>query len=158
MSFVAPVLALASGVAGAAGSIISGEANAQSAEYNAAIARQNAVSAQQQGVAAQQAQARDAQRKIGAMIAGYGASGVSGSASAADVLADSVRMATLDNLTTKYNYDLKALGYTDQAVLDDSSASNSRTSGVLGAVGSGLGGYAKYQYMSSGGNPIPNFG
>lgn len=152
MAFLAPI---AAGFA-AVGSIVQGEANAGAAEYNAAIARQNAAVAQQQGVAAAAAQQRDAARKIGSMVAGYGASGVAGSASALDVLADSARMAELDNLTTKYNYQLKALGYQDEANLQDSNASNSRTSGVLGAVGAGLRGYS--DFSSKQGSAIPVFG
>ena len=142
------------------GAVVQGEAAAGAAEYNAAIARQNAAAAVQQGQAASESQARDAARKIGAMVAGYGASGVSGSTSASDVLADSVRMATLDNLTTKYNYKLRELGFLNEASLQDSNATNSRTAGVLNALGAGMSGYADYTTRNpsaGGGTPIPNF-
>lgn len=145
-------------IAGAAtqtvGSLIQGESQAQSSEYNAAIARQNAVIAQQQGEAASQAQQRDSARQIGRMKAAYGASGVQlDSGSPLDVLADSAAMATLDNLTVKYNYALKAAGLQSQAAIDDMQAGTSRTSGVLGAGASALKGYS--MYTAFGGNAIP---
>ena len=180
MSFVVPALAwvgsalgateaTAAGVgalaigtgASALGSVMQGEGQSQASEYNAAIARQNAIIAQQQGAAAVQAQQRDASRKIGTMVANYGASGVqTDSGSPLDVLADSAAMATLDSLTLKYNYALKAAGYGSQATLDDMQAKTSSTSGVLGAVGTGLNGLSKglSMYKDFGGNPIPGFG
>lgn len=116
-----------------------GESNAAASRYNAQIAQQNAQIAEQQGVAAAEQQDIAARRKIGSMVAGYGASGVDGgSGSAMDVLADSVRAATLDNLNVKYNYKLKAMGYNNQATLDQSNAKNSSTSGGLNAIGTGL--------------------
>ena len=140
------------------GSIVEGESAAGAAEYNAQIARQNAVVAEQQGVAASEQQSIAARRKIGSMVAGYGASGVvGGSGSAMDVLADSVRAATLDNLNVKYNYQLKAMGYRNQASLDDSNAKNSRTAGVFKAVGGVMDGAAA-AYTAGAGSAIPKFG
>ena len=55
----------------------------------------------------------------------------------------------------KQNYQLKAMGYENQAALDDSQASNARTSGVLGAIGAGLSAYGSYLKM---GSSIPSFG
>ena len=154
---VAPLIAAVGAGVSAIGAINQGEANANSAEYNAAVARQNAAIAQQQGAAASEAQKRDAARKMGAALANYGASGVqTDTGSPMDVLADSARMATLDNLTIKYNYALKAQGYQSQSLLDDSNASNSRTSSILNAGASVIKGAAAYTSMS--GNAIPNFG
>ena len=125
-------------------------ADAAAADYNAQIADQNAGIAEQQGEAAAQAQDRDARMKMGSMVAGYGASGVDGgSGSPMDVLAQSARMATLDNLTTKYNYHLKALGYSNQAGLDSSNAKNSTTAGNMNALSAGVRGL---------GSSIPSFG
>ena len=133
----------------AVGAVSQGQAAGQAADYNAQVAQQNAVIAQQQGDAAAQAQSRDAQRKIGSMIASYGASGVQADAgSPLDVLADSVRMATLDNLTTKYNYALKAQGFGNQATLDTMNAETSRTSGLLNGAAA----------LMKGGTAIPTFG
>lgn len=117
------------------GSIYSGQAAGAAADYNAMVAQQNAMIAQQQGEVASQAQQRDAARKIGSMVANYGASGVqTDTGSPLDVLAESARMATLDNLTLKYNYDLKARGFMAEATLDQMKAKNARTSGYLNAA------------------------
>lgn len=131
-------------IAGAIGQLVAGQGQAMAQEYNASIARQNAVIAKQQGEAAAEAQSRNAQRTIGSAIAAYGASGVQGGdGSPVDVLADSARMASLDNLTIKYNYALKAQGYNNQASLDDAAAGYARTSSYLKAGAS---------YMSMGSN------
>ena len=144
----------------AVGDIVAGEGKAQSAEYNATIATQNAGIALEQGDAAAQAQARDAARSQGRAIAAYGASGVqTDSGSPMDVLADSVRMATLDNLTTKYNYGLKAQGFQNQATLDDASAKYASTSALFSAAADIGGGYAANEkFGSGGGTPINVYG
>lgn len=138
-------------------------ANAAAATYNAQIADQNAQIMRDQEAAAVASQQRDAARTIGAMIAGYGASGVQGdTGSPLDVLADSARTAELDKLTLQYNYELKARDYNNQATLDRmnaanglaasttyaSSAGNYSTAGTLNAIGTGLTGMAKIMNMS----------
>lgn len=133
-----------------------GESNAEASEYNAAVARQNAQIATEQGVAAVQAQQRSAFQQIGAARAAYGASGVqSDSGSASDILAQSAAMSTLDKLTTQYNYQIKALGYTNQAQMDDYAASSYRTSAILNAAAAGTKNYA---IANSPGLQIPTFG
>lgn len=117
------------------GSIYAGQASGAAADFNADIALQNAAIARQQSAAAVQAQQRDSQRQIGHMTAQYGASGVqSDSGSPLDVLAESARMATLDSLTLKYNYDLRALGAESQAMLGRMEAKTARTSGYINAA------------------------
>jgi hypothetical protein len=120
------------------GNILQGQAQKLSADYNAQIDQQNALVAQQQGVAAAEAQQRDAARKIGAGIAAYGASGVQGdSGSPIDVIAESARNATLDNLTVKYNYALKGIGYQNQAALSEAEGEYASTASILNAVSGG---------------------
>jgi hypothetical protein len=141
------------------GSLMQGQSQAQSSEYNAAIQRQNAIIAQQQSQAAVEAQQRNAARTIGTMVANYGASGVQvDSGSPLDVLADSARMAELDKLTTQYNYQLKAMGYDQQANLADMNAQSATTSSLINAGATAVKGYGQYQYMQNGGTPIPTFG
>lgn len=119
-------------VTGAVGAIRQGQATAAAQDYNAKIAQQNAETAKLQGNAADAALARDQQRRLGAAVAAFGASGNDVSTgSPVDVLGDMARSATLDRLTLKYNYRLKGLGYEDQAALDSSSAQNARTSSYL---------------------------
>lgn len=159
MSFDPGTIALVSGGVKAFGSILGGEGNAQAAEYNAAIARQNAAIAREQGVAAADAQWRNAERTIGAMKASFGASGIqSDNGSPLEAIMDSARMATLDNLTTKYNYELKAVGFENQATLEGMKAKTSRTSGVLNAFASMGQAYSMYKGFGGGGLTIPGFG
>lgn len=141
---------LVAAAASTLGAYTQGMAQSQAAEYNAKIAQQNAEIARQQGAAAAEAQGRDAQRKIGAMVAAYGASGVQGdTGSPMDVLADSVRNAALDKLNIQYNYALKALGYSNQATLASAQADNYKTSAVVNAIAAGA---------KSAGQAIPMFG
>jgi len=133
------------------GGLMQGNQAAGAANYNAAVARQNAAITQQQGAAAVEALQRKQYQQIGSMVAGYGASGVSGG-SALDVVGQSAAMAALDRLTLKYNYDLKAMGYDNTANLDEAQADNARTSAILGAIGTGIKGYGTYEYMGGGSN------
>lgn len=141
----------------AVGMLSNAAAQSNAAEYNAAVARQNAEIMNQQGAAAAEAQSREARAKIGLMSANYAASGVDvGSGSPLDVLAESAAMAKLDNLTTKYNYSLKATGYQNSATLDTMNANNAMTSGFLSAAGTALGGAAKSLAYKNTGNPLPD--
>lgn len=153
MAVAIPYIAMAVTAVGAIGQA---QSAASASKYNAAVNTQNALVAEQQGEAAAQAQERDAQRRLGAAVAAYGASGVDiTTGSPTDVLADSSRMAALDNLTTRYNYRMRALGYQNQATLDTSSARNSSTAGYLSAIGSAA---SMYRSSSAGGTPIPTTG
>lgn len=141
----------------AASAMKQGQAQSQSAEYNAQVATQNSQIAAAQGEAAAQAQSRSSQRTIGAMTAAFGASGVQASTgSPSDVLADSVRSATLDNLTTRYNYKLKGMGYDNQATLDNATAKSASEGSYLSTAGALLSGYSKI-YSQGGGTGVPNF-
>jgi hypothetical protein len=129
-----PIAGLALNVAG---SLFSGSAKSSAAKYNARVAAQNAEIARQQGIAAVEAQQRQAARAIGSAMAAYGASGVSmDSGSPIDVLVDSARMAELDKLTTRYNYELKARGYEADSKLNLMEGRAARTSSLFGALGS----------------------
>lgn len=140
----------------AVGSLVRGESQAVGYEYRAAIARQNAVIAQQQGVAAVEAQQRMAARRIGSMVANYGASGVQTDAgSPLDVLADSAAMATLDKLTLEYNYKLRAMGFEQQAATDLMGAKAARTSGYINA-GTAIAGQFSFGGPSGGGSSAPS--
>ena len=158
MAAAVPALVIASAAISAAGAIKMSQAQATAARYNAQVNEQNAQIAEAQGAAAAEAQSREAQRRIGAAVAQYGAAGVDlSTGSPADVLAESVRNATLDNLTLKYNYKLRALGFRNQANLDYMSADASRQAGYFSAAGALVGGAAKV-YGGYGGGSSPTFG
>lgn len=124
------------------------KANREAMEYNAAINMQNAELARQQGLAEAESQARDAKRTVGSMVASYGASGVQTDVgSPLDVLADSARMAMLDNLTIKYNAEMKARAYEQQAQLDLMGGGSS-TANALGVLGAGLNAFGFYKNLT----------
>jgi hypothetical protein len=159
MAALPVVLMAASTAMAVAGAVKQGQAASQAANYNSQLATQNAGIAAAQGEAAAQAQSRDSQRRIGAETAAYGASGVQMSdGSPADVLADSARSAALDNLTVKYNYQLRGMGYQNQANLESSNSSNASAAGYLRAIGAGAGGAALTYKLNGGGTLIPSFG
>lgn len=153
---MAVAIPIITAVVSAYAAVRAGQAQSAQAKYTAAVARQNADAANQQGAAAAAAQHRDAMRKLGLMQANYGASGVDQSTgSPLDVFSDAVGQSTLDNLNTKYNYQLKALGYNNSSTLDSAAASDATTSSYLSAAGSLLGGAGKaYGQYSGTGTPV----
>jgi len=135
MAAAVPYIMLAGSVMSAVGAVKSSQANAQASLYNEAQSKINASAIEAQGDAATEQQQRDTQRRLGSMVAGYAASGVQLSdGSPADVLADSARSAALDRLTMKYNYKMRALGYTSQANLDSMASKNYLEAGRIGAA------------------------
>lgn len=159
LTYVALAAAAASAAVGAVGAIRTSQAQAGAADYNAEVARQNAAATASQAQAASEMQHRQAEQRMGAAVAAYGASGVDTSTgSPSDVLSGMARDSTLDSLSTQYNYKLKGAGYVDQAQLDDANASNSRPAGYLSATSSLLTGAATAGKMRGGGTAIPSFG
>jgi len=129
----------------AIGAVRSAQAQSNAADYNAQIARQNADSARMQGEAAAQLQAREAKRQQGSAIATFGAAGVDlATGSPSDVLADSTREATLQQSTTRYNYNMRALGFMDQSGLDQAQAKNSMSAGWMNMTSDILTGAGKF--------------
>lgn len=121
-----------------------GEASADAARYNAEIDLFNAQQARVQGQVASEAQARQARKTVGSMVANYGASGVQvDTGSPMDVLVDSARQAALDNLTIKYNAEMQARNYETQADLAYKNASASHTAGNMNAFSSLFSGFGK---------------
>lgn len=159
MAAVAPFLSIASGVVGAIGAIQQGNAAAasensaaQAARYNAEMDRQRAVMALQQGNAQEEASRRESRAKMGNLRAGLAENGIGlDSGTGADLVQESSLNSELDALNIRYNAQINARGYNEQAKLNDYSAEaargrakTARTAGFLGAAGSiltGAGGY-----------------
>lgn len=143
MAVALPWIMAATAVVSAAGAIQQGQATAQAEEFNANVARQNAASIMQQSEAADLMLKRHQEQQMGAAVAAYGASGAGvDSGSALDVLTDTARSQTLDRLTQKYNYQLKAIGYRTEGNLDMAGADNARTASYFNAGSSMLSGAA----------------
>lgn len=143
MAWVPVAAAIASTVVSTVGAISSAKAQSNAASYNAELARQNATIAEQQSAEALQRQQQDTYRKLGAIRSSYGASGVGTDGSPMDVLMDSYTSSALDAETTKYQYKLKALGYQNDANLDDANAANATKAGVVNATSTLLSGGSK---------------
>lgn len=150
MAVAVPYLILAAATVSAVGAVRQGQAASNAANYNAEVASQNAQAMSAQGEAASEQLTRTTEQRQGAAMAAYGASGVQmGEGSPMDVMQSNVRAATLDNLTSQYNYKMRGLGYQDSAALMSSQASNDTTAGYLSGMGA---------LFQGAGTAIPKFG
>lgn len=132
-------LSAASGVLNTVGAISGGNARGNAADYNANMADQNANNTNQATQLQLQQQQRDAYKRLSAIKAGYGASGVGAdSGSALDVLADSFTQASMDADTIAMNGRNKAEGYRSTAALDRSEGANDRTAGYISGASNAL--------------------
>lgn len=117
----------------AVGAIQQGQAAAAAARTNAEIADRNAKVAR--ATAAQDAETKDRENRLrlGAIIANYGASGVSMAGTPLDVLGDSARQAEFEKQTILYKGDLRAMGFEDSASLDRANAKAAKRAGYFKA-------------------------
>ncbi|NIF51403.1 hypothetical protein [Burkholderia sp. Ax-1724] len=141
----------AGAAASAYGAIKQGQAASAASDYQAQVARNNQIvsnayakQAQSDGenqVAAKQAQTS---QMIGAERAAMAANGVDlDSGSALRIQGDTAKLGDVDAMTIRnnaarqaYGYQLQGLSYSQQAGLDEASASNAKTAGYLGAFSS----------------------
>lgn len=129
------LVAMAAGAAVSAyGQIKGGRDTKKAMDRNAQVLERNAVIARQQARAEADTQQREARQRLGAMRAGYGASGVAVEGSPLDALADSAQLAELDRQNLIYNGELKAMGYQDSASGERFAGRNAQTSGYMGAA------------------------
>lgn len=131
-------LSAISTVVGTIGEITKSQANTQADTFNAQVATNNEQIATDQGKLQLQQQQVDAFRKLGAIKAAYGASGVTTSGSPLDVLADSYTQSELDANTIIYNAKVKAAGYQNTAALETAKARNDTNAGYMNAASTAL--------------------
>lgn len=134
------------------GSIQQGQAAKKAANYNASVATRNADIARQQAQADASAQDRDARMRMGAIKSSYGASGITNEGSPLDVLEASATAAELDKQNIMYKGELRAMGYTDEANLENTRGKNAMSEAYGRAGSSILTGISK-GYSSYGGAP-----
>lgn len=108
----------AGGVVSAIGAQQEGTATAAAQDFNAGINRRNAGLMLDQAKADAAAQHRVSRQSIGAIRAGYGASGVTSEGSVGDVIASSAALAELDRQTILYKGRLRSMGFTEEAALN----------------------------------------
>lgn len=141
MAFMAaaiPYITAAAAVVSTVGAIQQASTASKADKFNAAVASQNAKIAGDQAQMQLAQQQIDTVRKIGAIKAGYGASGVTSDGSPMDVLADSYTQSEMDANTIIYNGKVRAAGFTNTANLDTAAASNAKIAGYTDAASKAL--------------------
>jgi hypothetical protein len=172
------VLGIAGAATSAFGAYEQGQAQAANASYqaqvaanNAMIARENAALTEQSGVARETAQGMKTAQSVGGIKARQAASGIDvNTGSAANVRTAAAKLGALDALTIRsntareaYGYEVAATNDTAESQLLTSEASQARTAGDIGALGTFLTGassvglnYAKWQ-LGNGGSGVFGF-
>lgn len=146
MAAAVAIPAIISGVgtiAGVAGQINQANAQAAASRMNAQIGFKNAALTRQQAAQEEARLRTQGKKDLGSIRVGYGSSGVSMEGSAMDVLQESAANVELDALTLRHRGESQAKMYEMGAQMDLNTASSARTSGLLSAAGTLLGGGAK---------------
>lgn len=115
----------------AGSSVISGVEKYNQSRYNASIAESNAQNAQITGQTNAYLEQQKGNRKIGAIQAAYGATGVKDSGTPLSVLADQAMQNHLATTMDKYNAATKAYNYRSKAKNERMAGNTALTTGVL---------------------------
>lgn len=130
------------------GALSQGFASADASSYNAKLAQQNAVASRQQAAASARTADIEARKRLGAIEANVGASGVSMEGSPLDILQESARAAEMDRLNILYGGEVRARGYENTATLDRFKGDAAETAGYLSAGRELMGGYGRSQSLT----------
>ena len=133
-------LALAGYAVSDVGQYQQSQAESKAAEQNAVISQQNAQYAREQAAEDEKRQRIQLQKTLGTMRANVGASGVTMDGTPTDLFAESMAMGEADLLSIRTRGERAAQGYEQEASLYRQRASSAKSSGLLGAVGTLLGG------------------
>lgn len=129
------IIAVVAAATSAVVAIKQGQAAESAANYNKAVANQNAEIARKQGIEAQMQQERQNRMRFGSMQANLAATGIDATlGSAQDVLAFSASQMALDSANVKYQYQLKGLGYQNQANLSQLQGESAMDNAKWGAA------------------------
>lgn len=129
------MLTLAAGGMKAIGSIAGGNAQSNALNYQAKVSDYNALTSARAGEINAENESMKNRAKLGAIKAGYGASGIDvNTGSAADVQAAQVGLGELDALTIKSDAAQRAFGYKTQSELQRAGAKNAKTAGYIDAA------------------------
>jgi hypothetical protein len=147
-----------------------GRAAKKAGDRNAAVAARNAEIARANGAANAEAERKDVARRIGAQVAGYGASGVAFEGTPLDVLGETAENGEKDVQNILYQAELRAIGFNDESSFQQFKGNQAQTAGFFGAGGAllkGVGDYGEKKSASkdlttndtpSGPNPYANTG
>lgn len=149
-------IAIAKTVFDFVGSVYQGEQAARSENAAGDLALQNARNARLQGNAQEEAQRRQIALNLGNMRASAAESGFDASTgSLADLQTRNAGEMELDALTTRYQSQLQALSFENEAATRRVNAKNARKSGYMNAFGSLLSNGANYFGQPRVGAPAP---
>jgi len=141
-----PELMLISAGLQAVGTLASAHAQSKAMKAQAKINEQNAKMAREAAYREEARQRRESQRKMGALMARVGKSGVTATGSILDVVEESALNSEMDALNIRLQGAQKAWGFDAQADADRSAASNAMTAGYISAASTlTSGGYDYYK-------------
>lgn len=166
----ATVLSVAATAASVYGAIQQGnaqeaqyKAQAQAMDYNAKVSENQAIAANQQTAAREDAERRQRRIALGSSRAGMAQSGLTDSGSVLDMFDQSAINSELDILNTRYEGNMQARGFNEQATMDRYGAASARSnakaassakwinagSALLSGASSGYAGYKNTQYQNA---------
>lgn len=134
---------------GAVGSLASASAHSQSYKAQAQFQQRQAVMEQQKGFYEGSRVKDNNDRQLASMRGQYLSSGIALEGSAAEVLQDSASEASLDEQAIRYGTQVRADNLNWSAKLSRMNASNAMTGGVLGALGTMVGGLSQQMDQNS---------
>lgn len=145
MAWVGAVLSLVGAGVKASGEASAGRKAKKAFNLNAQIATENAELAREAAIDDVLSLKRTAYKTEGGIRASYGAAGVSASSgSVMDVLADTVTQAALDQNRRKYQGELEARDFMNQARTGQASGKAAYTGAMYSAAGSVLSGVGSF--------------
>jgi uncharacterized protein involved in type VI secretion and phage assembly len=147
MSF-GPIAMIAATALSVVGTLVSARAQSKAAEFNARVAADNADLARQASNREEERQRRESARKMSALAARAGKSGVTMSGSLLEVVEESARNAELDALNIRMEGAQREYNFLTQSSLATAEAKNAKTSGYISAAGALTGG--AYNYWKAG--------
>lgn len=124
-------LASLASIGSAGASLISGSQQYGEGQYNAELAKQNATAANIRGQTNAYLDTQKGNRKIGAMQAAYGATGVKDTGTPLSKIADQAMQNHLATSMDRYNAAAKAYSYKSAAKNDRRAGRSALTSGIL---------------------------
>lgn len=125
----------ASGILGGISSYQTGKAQEAVYNYNASVAEMNADLARQEGEDRAAEQRRQTKRLIAQQNNSFGALGIlSGTGTALDLTSESAYFGELNAITEKYNYDLQAWNYENEAISLRYKADAAASAGKMGLI------------------------
>lgn len=135
VSLAGTIAGVASGITGGISSYQTGKAQEAVYNYNASVAEMNADLARQEGEDRAAEQRRQTKRLIAQQNNSFGALGIlSGTGTALDLTSESAYFGELNAITEKYNYDLQAWNYENEAISLRYKADAAASAGKMGLI------------------------